>query len=121
MKRFLAIGLILSVVAGVARAQQPQPAQGVQAWPFDGTRRYVASSKDNTPYQVDVLRVNSTVAQVPDCLSSTSWTVTASSSSWDKRIPDPFESISGNRSEPLQRRLASVGPGLSRENPALRG
>jgi hypothetical protein len=30
MKHFLAIVLILSVVAGVARAQQPQRAQGVQ-------------------------------------------------------------------------------------------
>jgi hypothetical protein len=67
MKRFLAIVLILSVVAGVARAQQPQPAQGVQASPFDGARRYVvASSKNNTLYQIDVLRVNSTVAPVPD-------------------------------------------------------
>jgi hypothetical protein len=40
MKHFLAIVLILSVVAGVARAQQPQRAQGMQASPFDGAKRY---------------------------------------------------------------------------------
>ena len=39
MKRFLAIVSILGVMAGVALAQQPQPAQGVQVSPFDGARR----------------------------------------------------------------------------------
>ena len=39
MKRFLAIVSILSVMAGVALAQQPRPARGVQASPFDGARR----------------------------------------------------------------------------------
>jgi hypothetical protein len=53
MKRFLAILSIVGVVAGVARAQQAtRPAQGVQASPFDGARRYVvASAKNNTLYQ----------------------------------------------------------------------
>jgi len=62
MKRFLAILSIVGVVAGVARAQQTRPAQDVQASPFDGARRYVvASVKNDTLYQIDVLRVNSTV------------------------------------------------------------
>jgi hypothetical protein len=36
MKRFLVVVSILGVVAGVARAQQAPPAQGVQASPFGG-------------------------------------------------------------------------------------
>jgi hypothetical protein len=44
MKRFLAIVSILGVVAGVARAQQAQPAQGMQASPFDRARRYDSRS-----------------------------------------------------------------------------
>ena len=62
MKRFLVIVSIVGVAAGAARAQQTQPAQDVQVSPFDGARQYVvASAKNNTLYQIDVLRVNSTV------------------------------------------------------------
>jgi hypothetical protein len=102
MKRFLVVVSILGVVAGVARAQQAPPAQGVQASPFDGARRYVvASAKNNTLYQIDVLRVNSTVAPAPD----------------DFRLPVIYV-LDGNSLFPLVGYLTNAIVSFSRQLPA---
>jgi uncharacterized protein len=66
MKYLVAVGLAGVAMVASAQAQVAESARDGQPTPIEGSRRYVvAATKSQTRFQVDVLRVDSTVVPVP--------------------------------------------------------